>query len=53
MGRIGVEHRVAGTLRIAGWLLAIGFLKVSFRRAARAIVPWPHYPGNTFSESLR
>lgn len=50
MERIRVEqHSFVGSLWVAGWLFAIGFLHLTFWKGVLAIVLWPYYLGVTFS----
>ena len=47
--RIRVEqHGGMGLLWIAGWLFAIGFLKLSFWRGVLALLVWPYFLGEFF-----
>ena len=46
MEKIKIEqHTFMGSLWLAGWLFAIGFLHLSFWRGVFAIVLWPYYLG--------
>ena len=42
---------LAGTLWFAGWLFALGFLKLTFWKGVLAIVVWPYYLGYHFGIS--
>lgn len=46
--RIRIEqHSFSGILWLVGWLFTIGFLELTFGKAAFAIVVWPYYLGAT------
>jgi hypothetical protein len=50
MERISIEHHsIGGLLWIAAWLFTIGFLHLTFWKAAAAIVLWPYYIGLTLA----
>lgn len=40
-----VQNGSAGLLWIAGWLFAIGFLKLAFWKGALALLIWPYFLG--------
>lgn len=53
MEKIRIEqHTFSGALWFAAWLFTIGFLHLTFWRAALAVLLWPYYLGVTLS-SLR
>ncbi len=43
------QHTFMGTVWLAGWLFAIGFLHLTFWKGVFAIVLWPYYLGAHFS----
>ena len=44
--RIRIEqHSAIGLLWIAGWLFAIGYLKLAFWQGVLALFIWPYYIG--------
>jgi hypothetical protein len=53
MEKISIEqHSFMGTVWIAGWLFTVGFLQLTFWKAALAIFVWPYYIGMTASAVL-
>jgi hypothetical protein len=50
MEKIRIEqHSSSGLLWIAGGLFTIGFLHLTFWKAAAAVVVWPYFLGLTIS----
>ena len=50
MERIRIDqHGSVGLLWIAGWLFAIGYLKLGFWQGLLAIIIWPYDIGWAFS----
>jgi hypothetical protein len=50
MEKIKIEqHSSIGLIWVAGWLFAIGYLKLAFWQGVLAIVLWPYYLGSTLS----
>lgn len=46
MEKIQIEqHSFGGLLWFAGWLFTIGFLNLTFWKAALALLLWPYYIG--------
>jgi uncharacterized membrane protein len=46
MDKVRIEqHSCLGLIWAAGWLFAIGFLKLGFWQGVLAIVIWPYYIG--------
>jgi len=53
MERIRIEqHSFVGSLWFAAWLFTIGFLRLSFWKAALALLVWPYFLGERFSAFL-
>jgi hypothetical protein len=51
--RIRIEqHSSVGMLWIAAWLFTIGFLQLSFWKAALALLVWPYYIGSALNAGL-
>lgn len=51
--RIRIEqHSFGGLIWIGGWLFSIGFLHLTFWKAALALLIWPYYLGIRLSSLL-
>ena len=45
MEKIRIQHGCIGSLWFAAWLFTIGFLRLTFWKAALAILLWPYFLG--------
>ncbi len=51
--RIRIEqHSAIGMLWFGAWLFTIGFLHLSFWKAALALLVWPYYLGVAFAPAV-
>lgn len=46
------QHSAIGLLWFGGWLFSIGFLHLSFWKAALGLLIWPYYIGVSVAASL-
>jgi len=54
MEKIKVEHSgISGILWIGGWLFTIGFIKLTFFKGLLALLIWPYYLGDYFSNAFK
>jgi len=54
MEKIQIEqHSASGLLWVAGWLFTVGYLHLTFWKAAFAVVAWPYYVGVAISALAR